>query len=156
MAIATALKALDQATPSVKLDHVLHLPPLNKPPPNHPISPLRSSNKDCKGGKPLPRAVGSPWPGHSTNREAWVKVAILVYKGLDSLLLICSFDIAQTATMDHNWIEVGNYPSRGSNPLQLGRALRQGLPPCPILCLYHHISTWKLLDSYHPCALCPL
>jgi hypothetical protein len=31
MAIATALKALDQATPSVELDHILHLPPSTNP-----------------------------------------------------------------------------------------------------------------------------
>jgi hypothetical protein len=97
------------------------------------------------GGKPLPRAVGSPWPGHSTNREAWVKVAILVYKGLDSLLLICSFDIAQTATMDYNWIEVGDYPGRGSNPLQPGRALRQGLPSLNINIFQDILTYFKTL-----------
>jgi hypothetical protein len=86
----------------VKLDHILYLPPLNKPLANHSISSLRSSNKDYKGGKPLPRAIGSPWLGHSTNWEAWMKVVILVYKGLDSLLLIYSFNIAQTVTMDYN------------------------------------------------------
>jgi hypothetical protein len=51
------------------------------------------------------------------NWEAWVKVAILVYKRLDSLLLIYSFNIAQTATMDHNKIKVGDYLGRESNPL---------------------------------------
>ncbi len=107
----------------MKLDYVLYLPSLNKPLANHLISLLRSSNKDCKGGKPLSRAVGSPWLGHLMNWKAWVKVVILVYKGLDSLLLICSFNIAQMATMDHKWIEVSDYLDRGSNPLQLGRAL---------------------------------
>jgi hypothetical protein len=80
MAVSTALKALDKATPSVKLDHIPHLPSLDKSPANHLVGLLRGSDKDRKRRKPLPRVVDPSRPGHPTDREAWLEVTILVDK----------------------------------------------------------------------------